>query len=357
MIPPAPGSTAHAGVTVRYLAAEPPLDPLPAGSRALVYVDSRQRPYTWTLTRAGARKPSAQGAGRGFELRVPLPPRSPGLYVLLRSGVHQTAVPLVARAPGHGGARLLVVLPALTWQGQNPVDDDDDGLPNTLDAGGPIELGRAFANGLPAGLADEQALLAYLDRSHLPYDLTTDLGLIDGTGPTLAGHTGIVLAGSERWLPSTLGAALRGYVLKGGKVLSLGIDSLRRGVSVELTAQAARAVAPTQPAAADLFGAKLGTLVTGSKDLIGVARDGLGIFTGTAGAFPGFSSYQPIPSIAAPAQVMSVAGTTDTLPSIVGYRLGQGVVVEIGLPGFGSSLVHNVDAQELVNQLWKVLSG
>ena len=45
-LPPAPGSTPHAGVTVRYLAAQPPMAPVTAGSRALIFVDSRQRPYT-----------------------------------------------------------------------------------------------------------------------------------------------------------------------------------------------------------------------------------------------------------------------------------------------------------------------
>ena len=47
---------------------------------------------------------------------------------------------------------MLVVLPALTWQGHNPVDDNGDGLPDTLDAGVPIELDRPLADGLPAGL-------------------------------------------------------------------------------------------------------------------------------------------------------------------------------------------------------------
>ncbi len=35
-VPPAPGTTPHAGVTISYLAAEPPLDPVPAGSDAIV---------------------------------------------------------------------------------------------------------------------------------------------------------------------------------------------------------------------------------------------------------------------------------------------------------------------------------
>ena len=67
----------------------------------------------------------------------------PAAYELaLRSGVHATSVPVVAHASRP--ARVLVVLPALTWQGYNPVDDDGDGLPNTLSSGQPIKLGEAI---------------------------------------------------------------------------------------------------------------------------------------------------------------------------------------------------------------------
>ncbi len=356
-IPPNHGSTAHAGVTVRYLAAQPPLDPVPAGSRTLIYVDSRGRPYAWTLTRAGSRAPASRGAGRGYQLHVRVPAQAAGLYVLaLRSGAHRTAVPIVVRAVKP--ARVLVVLPALTWQGQNPVDDDGDGIPNTLDAGGPIRLARPLVTGLPAGFSDEAALLAYLDKSHHPYDLSTDLALIDGSGPAIAGHSGVVLAGSERWLPSSLGSALRTYIQGGGKVLSLGIDSLRREVKVGPSGPGgAEALQPTPPSSPDALGARPAALVSHSTDLITESRDGLGIFSGTAGTFPGFHSYQAIPSVAPPAQIVSAAGVSDTQPSIIGYRLGRGVVVEVGLPGLGSTLAQNVNSQELVNRLWTVLSG
>ena len=85
-------------------------------------------------------------------------------------------------------------------------------------------------------------------------------------------------------------------------------------------------------------------------------RDGLGIFSQTSGAFPGFHNYQSIPAVASPGQVASEAGATTSAPSIVGYRLERGTVVDIGLIGFGSALAHNVDAQELTNSLWKMLS-
>ena len=97
-------------------------------------------------------------------------------------------------------------------------------------------------------------------------------------------------------------------------------------------------------------------MVLHSSNLITVIRDGLGIFAQTSGAFPGFHNYQSIPAVAPPGQVASEAGATTSAPSIVGYRLERGTVVDIGLIGFGSSLAHNVDAQELTNSLWKMLS-
>ena len=64
VVPPAPGTTPHAGVTVRYLAAEPPLRPVPAGSDTTVYVDARQQPYRWALRRAGSQEDPRAGAPR-----------------------------------------------------------------------------------------------------------------------------------------------------------------------------------------------------------------------------------------------------------------------------------------------------
>jgi hypothetical protein len=352
-IPPVPGSTPHAGITVRYLAAQPPLDPVWAGGGATVYVDARQQPYTWTLQRPGARRVLGHGAGRSFALTVRLPPRVPGLYVLsLRSGAHRTSVPLVASDPApsaHEPRRLLVVLPALTWQGLNPVDDDGDGLPNTLATGGPVNLHRPLTNGLPAGFADEAALLSHLDRSHLSYQLTTDLGLVDGTGPALAAHRAVVIAGAERWLPPTLGSALRDYVQTGGRVLSVGIDSLRRGVTV----RAGQALHPSAPAPSDIFGVRPGPVLTNARDLITVTRDGLGIFSSTSGALPGYRSYAPLTPGTAP--FVSAAGVGGQAASVAGFRVGRGVVVEIGLDGFGTSLARNVDAQQLIARLWQVL--
>lgn len=349
-LPPVPGSTDGAGVSVRYLAAQPPPDAVAAGSRALVYVDSRHRPYSWSLYRAGARKATISGRASAFALRVPVPRGRAGLYELrLRSGSHTTTVPIVVHASKP--ARALVVLPALTWQGLNPVDDDGDGVPNTLSSGQPVKLARPFVDGLPAGLGDEATLLASLDSSHRSYDLNTDLGLLAGVGPSLKGHTLVVLAGTEQWLPASQMSALRSYVAGGGHVLSFGIGSLLRSVRV------AGGVAqdPSAPSSADALGAVPHSVVSHNADVIGVLTDGLGIFSSTSGVFTGLRSYQPFAQRPG-TSFLTEAGVSPTAPAIVGYRLGRGTVVDVGLPGFASYLAHNVDAKELLGQTWTVLS-
>lgn len=351
-MPPPAGSTPDAGVTVRYLAAQPPLDPVPAGSRATVYVDARHRSYAWALRRAGARAILAHGSSRAYALNVRLPRSGPDLYVLsLRSGAHRTSIPLVAGArPGRSGPNQpLVVLPALSWQGSNRVDDDHDGLPNTLSAGTPIELHRPLADGLPSDFADEAGFIRYLDRAHLPFDLTTDLGLLDGTGAALTSHRAVCLDGAERWLPASLGSSLRVYAQQGGHVVSIGTDSLLRGVTVRGT----QALAPSAPASTDIFGVHPQPLVPHTSELITVNRDALGIFSSTSGALPGFSAYQPLAPGGPP--FASAAGVGEQSAAVAGLHFGHGIVVEIALPGFGSRLAGDVDAQELVGRLWQTL--
>jgi hypothetical protein len=353
-IPPPRGLTQRAGVTVRYLAAQPPLYPVRSGSTAVVYVDSRQHAYRWALRRMGSKKVLRHGSGHGVALHVRIPDSGAGLHQLaIRSGSQRTIVPLVV-SRSHSRAKLLVVLPALTWQGQNPVDDDADGIPNTLPSGGPIAVRRPLVGGLSEVFGDEAGFMSYLDKQRLPYDLTTDIGLLDGVGPKLAGHRGVVLAGNERWVPPTLAAALRDYVRRGGRVLVVGPDSLRRTVVLRGGTTALR---PSGPAGADIFGARIGRVVTNNRTFIIAGADGLGIFTSTAGVLQGFRTFQTFSSVAPPGgAIASSAGTSSATNSIIGFPLGRGTVVEIGLVGFGSSLAHNVGAQDLVSRLWIVLS-
>ena len=293
------------------------------------------------------------GRSRAVQLAVRLPGGGPGLYELaLRYGRASHGGPADRSAPATAApAKVLVVLPALTWQGENPVDDDGDGIPNTLLDGQPIRLARPLVDGLPAGFADEAGLIARLRSAALPFDLTTDLGLLQSVGPRLSGRHGVVLAGTERWLPASFGSTLSTFVQQGGHVLSLGIDSLRRSVTVS----GGQAMDPGSPQATDFLLARPGPVTPSRGALILVDHDGLHIFSGTSGALRGYGSYQPIDSVAAPAAIASTAGVSAAAHAVVGYRLGQGAVVDIGLPGFGASLRHNVDAQELLASVWKLL--
>ncbi len=359
VLPPSPGSTPHAGATVRYLAAVPPLTPVPAGSDATVLVDARGRPYTWTLRRFGSPRVVFHGreAAGHYSLHLHLPGDRAGVYIVqLESGGHRTAVPVVSSATGRAAyTRTLVVLPALSWQGVNPVDETGDGLPNTLTAGDQISLSRPLAYGLPPGLGPELALINYLDRHRLYYQLTTDVGLADGVGPRLAGHSGVLLDGSLVWLPSNLKAPLSAFVRAGRSLVSVGAGSLQSQARLNGSPGAQTAGPPTQ-LSPDPFGAHHGSSSSLRGSLITVLSDGLRLFGGAV-AFPGYTVGQAInPPAGTPGSAVSAAGAAVGQSNITGFRNGRGTVVEIGLPEFAASLSHNVDAQELLGRLWKLLS-
>ena len=323
-LPDAPGYAAgplpgHAGVTVRRLAAAPPLTPVDAGKVAVVLVDARGHGYDWALRRAGDPRVLAHGGGDGARLRVRTPRGQSGLYELTvstppaaparRRGKrgrraaapatgprYRTTVPLVVRATQPRD--VLVVLPALTWQGENPVDDDGDGIPNTLDATTPAGrratalLARPFAHGMPAGIAaHEGALLRFLDANLLRYDLTTDVALATNDGPPLGSAHGVVLAGDERWITPQLRDKLRRYVRDGGTVWSLGTDSLRR--TVRLDGGVLRAPAP--PQATDALGGRPRQPLERPKEPAAITAYEMGthgLFEGTSGSFPGYDAYE-----------------------------------------------------------------
>jgi hypothetical protein len=152
-----------------------------------------------------------------------------------------------------------------------------------------------------------------------------------------------------------LAPALQRYVEQGGRVLALGAGSLQRTAAVKQTAAGLQALDPAPAAAAGVLDARLGPLVTHNTEAIVPISDGLGLFNGTSGTFYGFGSFQLIATVP-PARTVAAAGTTAQTPSIVGYRLGSGVVVDVGLPTFTTSLAHDVDTQELLRRLWTILS-
>ena len=361
-----PRVSSRAGVTIRYLAAAPPLNPVEAGKLATVFVDARGRPYRWALRRFGEPRVLAKGVGHGARLRVRVPRGQSGLHVLtLESDPasrpqhrHRTEVPLVVRTAKPRA--VLVVLPALTWQGLNRVDDDGDGMPNTL-ADGPrssVRLARPFAPGLPAGLrAHEGALLRFLDANLLRYDLTTDAALASGSGPVLSDHRGVVLAGDERWITPQLRALLRGYVRGGGRVWSLGTDALRRTVRL----RADELTRPSPPRVTDALGARPRQPLArpdAPATIVNYRSDSrLDLFADTGGAFPGYDAYEALAPFAPPAMLVSAAGPEADVPVIAGWQLGSGFAIHSGLPQLASrALAGDPDAGALVRRLWSLLS-
>lgn len=270
------------------------------------------------------------------------------------------SVPLVVGAPVPRS--VLVVLPALTWQGLNRVDDDGDGLPNTLEDGprASVRLARPFAHGLPAGLVErEGALLRFLDDKLLRYDLTTDVALATGEGKPLGSYRGVVLAGDMRWVTPRLRDRLRRYVRDGGTVWSLGVDALRRGV--RLTA-AGRLLAPTAPRATDALGARprqpLERPAEPAEITIYEDDPELGLFEGTSGAFAGYDEYETLAGLAPGARLLAAAGAEAGVPVIAAWRLGDGLAIHTGLPQLPARAADgDLDAVALVRRLWQIVGG
>ena len=159
------------GITVRGLAARPPLRPVTEGRRAEFQVDSRGAPYRWRVRRVGDSAIRKHGTETKNVLAFRAPTGPSGVYLLeLRSGRWHTTVPFLVQAEKRSS--VLVVVPTITWLGTDKVDDRPfDGIPNTLSGGGTVRWPRVFVGeeGLPAGFAEDVApLLVFLDRRAHP---------------------------------------------------------------------------------------------------------------------------------------------------------------------------------------------
>jgi flagellar hook assembly protein FlgD len=347
----------HGGITVRYLGVRPPAVATPAGDPVEFFVDARRRPWSWSVRRVGSGAATPSRRKTSARVRLHAPGRESGVYLMqVRTATHSATVPFaVQSAKRHA---VLVVLPVMTWQGRNSVDDDGDGLPNVLDRGVGAKLFRVYAgDGLPAGFAARDApLLAWLDRRGHRYDITTDVALAAGRGPRLEDHTGVILPSDVRWLPRAVQQRLRRYVRNGGHVASFGIDALRRQVSLT---RRGRMVDPTPPATTDVFGVRLRRLVRLPKpsNLVS-ADDSIDFFMGTAGAFGPFSLVQEADLGSAAASAVTENPQTGR-PVIAASRLGKGLVFRFGAPELASHLssrAHDADTAALLDRTWTLLS-
>src|SRR4051794_22314780 len=255
-IPTARLARAGTGVAVRHLTLRGPATPVKAGSLVRLEVGPSRRSFAFALSRLAPERPIKRGrrSGRAFRVRVPKRSRT-GLYVVrVRAGGHTAEWPLAVqgrsrRPRGNPHRTVLVVLPFMTWQGLNPVDDDLDGFADTLGPSRTIPLTRPFAHGRLPRLITPQVrpLLRFLDSKRLPYELTTDVSL---RAATIRRFHAIAFAGSARWLPRDTLTTLRRHVEDGGRIASIGADAFKR--SVELRRGQLRN--PTVPTRENAFG-------------------------------------------------------------------------------------------------------
>ncbi|HEV2777211.1 MAG TPA: N,N-dimethylformamidase beta subunit family domain-containing protein [Solirubrobacteraceae bacterium] len=351
---PLPG---RGGITIRYLRAQAPTSPVKARETAAVAVDSVGERFTWQLRRVGSPGIRASGSGtRSRVVRFQAPGGKSGLYLFeVRTRTRRTAAPVVVQA--RRPRDVLVVLPATTWQGLNPADDDGDGRPDTLSAGLPVKLGRPYVGaGIPPQIRRHEALLlAQLDRTGRRYDLTTDAALARGEAASVAGYRGVILAGDTRWLDASAARALRSFVRGGGRLLSVGTSSLRRSVTFT---PGGRAIAPTLPTARDLFGARLRAVVRSPTPVTVVnVVDRIDLFAGTTGQFGGFGLYEQTIDVRGGAGAVAAAAATQEGDAqvIVAARFGRGLVIRTGLPELSARVRETPELAELLDRTWTLL--
>ena len=259
-------------------------------------------------------------------------------------------------------ATMLVVVPAVTWLGTDPVDDPPlrDGMPDTLDraGGGRVRWPRVFASedGRPSGFSAQVApILRYLDRNRIRYDLTSDLDLSLSDTPRASDRKAVLLAGSLRWVTRPLARRLRRYVQEGGRLAMFGADSLRRGVTIRANGAetAGELLRPTQPSVEDPFGARLDPLrrTKAAEAISQLAGDpAYGLFEGTGGTLEGFGAFEESapPEEGGKATLLGAMGVAPPEPdpdapadepppepryALTATRLGEkGLVIRVGLP-------------------------
>jgi hypothetical protein len=352
---PLPG---RGGITVRYLGVQPPAAPASAGKPVAFGVDPRGERWAYTVRRVGSNQIVARGGHtRGGVFRITAPGRESGVYLFdVRTRTRHVTVPFAVQAATK--SPVLVVLPVMTWQGRNPVDDDGDGRPDVLDTGLPVRVGRVYAgDGLPAGFAQRDApLLAWLAHTKRRFDVTTDVALAAGTGPRLTGHKGVLLPSDTRWLPAALQRRLRSFARGGGTVTSLGLDSLRR--QVRLTPHG-RLIDPTPPAPTDLFGARLGRIQrTPQAVTLTEASDRIELFAGTTGELGGFRTLEPLAAPGPQERLLSSAVSEAGRAAITATRFGRGLVLRFGVPDLATRLTRDETdpPTALMARAWTLLS-
>jgi len=362
-VPEAAAARPGTGVSVRRFTLRGPLSAVTAGAFAHLEVGPVDRSFDWVVSRLGDPKPVLHGgrvAGR-FRIRIPSETRTGVYLVRVRTGKERAVWPLAVaglppkRARGH--ARPLVVLPALTWQGLNRLDDDADGFDDRLPFARAVRVDRPFrGGGLPPRFESEVSpLLRWLDREGLAYDLTTDLALARREGPALGNAPGVAFAGTELWLPKQLMERLRDYVADGGRVASFGADSFKR--TIVLSGDSARS--PSRPRRVNAFGEQT-QLVHTSLAPLTVFEDGLGLFEGMSSFVGEFTVFEASRNIPRGSRRITAAGRDAGQPAFLALGLGGGIVLRAGTPQWARELEESALSLELpqvTKRIWRMLSA
>lgn len=340
------------GITVRYLAAQPPMVPIGAGREFDIGVDARGATYNWELRKVGEANRSRSSRRTSAVLTRRAPGGRSGLY-LFRARTRSRAVQVPVPVDDRRDNRVLVVLPTTTWQGLNDEDDDGDGLPNALDGRSPVRINRVFTALPPQITENEGPLMAWLHRRGVNFDLTTDVALATGVGPKLEGHRGVLIAGDATWMTADVRTALRRFVAAGGTLASLGTRSLRG----EVRQSQRRLLEPKGPTDTDLFGARLLPIQRRAVNLSILEDDErIQLFAGEEGLFPNVAAWEATRSIGTEAELASSAVTEESGRAvIVAARFGDGLVIRTGIPGFAARLSTDESSAELFGRIWTLL--
>jgi hypothetical protein len=266
-------------------------------------------------------------------------------------GRHCYETPFVVRAKRHRG-RVLVVLPAISWQARNPVDGDGDGFPDLLPDEHRVGLDRPFAgDGLPEGFrAGEAHVLLALQKAGARFDLTTDLALTRGSSPPLARYRGVLFAAAPRFFSIEAGRLVRSFLDVGGRVAWLGTAGFTAPVRVAASTVELVADRPGR----NFLGERLRQ--PPHPGMLTVLGDRIDFFRGIGasfGPFPGLEDTVGLPSGARP---LASAGSEADRPALTVYRQRSGIVARVGVDGFARAAARSPDVERIMRRLWILLS-
>jgi hypothetical protein len=342
----------HPGVRVRYIEARGALRPVEAGSRVTFAVSNDGRRYRWSVRRLGSGRSLQRGSARTGNLEVRAPRGRSGVYLLgLRVGLHRYETPFVVQSRRR--AKVLLVLPVISWQARNDLDADGDGFGDLIPEDRSVGLARPFAgSGLPAAFTVREApLLLMLDRDRRTYDVTTDLELARSRGRAGIGSRALLFAGTPRIFSPEVARLARAHVREGGRVAWLGTGGFTQPVGVRGDDLHRLPGGSTDRNA---FGERLRLRVrNGALTVLG---DTIDFFAGGAPVVGPFPVLEPSERLPAGARLLAAAGHEASRPSLVVYRQGPGVVARVGADGFARTALQSPDVARIMRRLWTLLS-